>query len=124
MDQLSNTCQMYGFFDFCTMQQTPGVGWHAKWGHIEALAVDGLDAYGACCACGKDSPAKITTTARATTQPFEEVKQSIESSPSEHICVDSPVGWRSSDGESCTDYVAQQYCTTKRQPGPGWESRF
>lgn len=35
-------------------------------------------------------------------------------------CSDSPVGWRSSEGDPCSLYVLNSYCTAGAREGPGW----
>lgn len=40
--------------------------------------------------------------------------------PGGPACVDTPPGWKSSDGDSCGDYAVKEYCTKQGGYGKGW----
>jgi len=94
-DSVLDSCGDYETYQWCTADGEEGPGWSSDWGSIESYAVNGVDAYAACCACGGGS---VPT------------------------CVDSPPGWTDSVLDTCGDYGAYQWCTTDGELGPGWDS--
>jgi len=64
----------------------------------------------------------VTTPTRAPSAQLEPKGQMIIKEKVVQICVDHPKTWQSRDGETCTDYIADDYCTSEGRPGPGWET--
>jgi len=96
-DSEGDACAAYRVGQWCTSSGAPGPGWKADWGSFTAFAGLGGSAVDACCACGGGKR--------------------------HESCIDDP-NWVDTDGDTCDEYVQNNWCNADGTEGAGWHSEW